>query len=112
LVVVEVSAGDAQVAQLRLNALKDIPWVSSTKQVEWIASELEQRGLVPPNAAADAFHIAYPSAHGIDYLLTWNCRHIANAERLPAIAAFLSGEGLAVPIVCTPEELMGDVDKS
>jgi hypothetical protein len=48
----------------------------------------------------------------MDYLLTWNCKHIANAERLPAIETFLADSGLHVPIVCTPEELMGDVDET
>lgn len=46
----------------------------------------------------------------MDYLLTWNCKHIANAERLPAIEEFLVENGFAVPYVCTPEEIMGDVD--
>lgn len=112
LVILEASAGDATAAQLRLDALKGIPLVSSTQTVEWIASELEQRALVPPNAAADAFHIAYASVHDIDYLLTWNCRHIANAERLPAIETFLAENGFPVPIVCTPEELMGDANET
>ena len=58
-------------------------------------------------AAADAFHVAFASVHAVDYLLTWNYRHIANAERLPAIKAFLSDNGFAIPNVCTPEELMG-----
>lgn len=112
LVIVEASAGDSIAAQLRLDALKGIPLVSSTESVEWIASELEKRALVPPNAAADAFHIAYASVHTIDYLLTWNCRHIANAELLPAIEIFLANNGFPVPIVCTPEELMGNMNET
>lgn len=104
------SAGDPGAARLRLDALVGIPLLPSTNSVEWIASELERLALVPTNAAADAFHVAFASVHAVDYLLTWNCRHIANAERLPAIEVFLRDNGFAVPNVCTPEELMGDVD--
>jgi hypothetical protein len=110
LVILEASAGDPVAAQLRLDALQGIPLVSATAAVEWIAAELESRGLVPPNAGADGFHIAYASVHDLDYLLTWNCRHIANAERLPAIEKFLAENGFPVPKVCTPEELMGDTN--
>lgn len=112
LVIEEASAGDSLAAQLRLGALRDIPLLSSSDKVEWTAAELERRTLVPPNAGADAFHIGYASAHGVDYLLTWNCRHIANAERLPAIERFLADNGYHVPVVCTPEELMGDSDEA
>jgi len=108
LVVVEVSAGDASAAKLRLECLTGIPVLASTQEVEWIAAELDRLALVPPNASADAFHIAYASIHQMSYLLTWNCRHIANAERLPTIEQFLAENGFHVPIVCTPEELMGD----
>ena len=110
LVIMEASAGDPAAAQLRLDALAGIPLLPFTDSVEWIAGELARLSLVPPNAAADAFHVAFASVHAVDYLLTWNCRHIANAERLPAIETFLRDKGFPVPHVCTPEELMGDVD--
>ncbi|MFH1921209.1 MAG: type II toxin-antitoxin system VapC family toxin [Planctomycetota bacterium] len=112
LVIEEVFAGDDAAAQLRLGALDGIPLLTSSNSVEWIAGELERLKLVPPNAAADGFHIAYSSVHAMGYLLTWNCRHIANAERLPAIERFLADSGFHVPIVCTPEELMGDADET
>ena len=108
LVIVESRGGDASAAQLRIDALHGIPVLSLTKDVEWIAGELEEKQLVPPSAGADAFHIGYAAVHRMTYLLTWNCRHIANAERLPAIERFLAENGYHVPIVCTPEELMGD----
>ena len=110
LVITEASSGDPAAAQLRLDALAGIPLLPFTDSVEWIAGELARLGLVPSNAAADAFHVAFASVHAVDYLLTWNCRHIANAERLPAIEKFLRDNGFSVPNVCTPEELMGDVD--
>jgi hypothetical protein len=112
LVIQEASDGDPSAAQLRLDALRGIPILPLSDKVEYIAAELERLRLVPPKAGADAFHIGYASAHRMDYLLTWNCRHIANAERLPAIERFLADNGHHVPIVCTPEELMGDFDEN
>jgi hypothetical protein len=109
MVVEEISAGDPTAAEQRLAALNRVPLLALTESVEWIAGELSSHGLVPEGASADGFHIAYASAHQMKYLLTWNCRHIANAERLPAIERFLEQNGLFVPIVCTPEELMGDI---
>jgi hypothetical protein len=109
LVIEEASAGDEAASGLRLAALGDIAILASTPTVEWIAEELARLALVPPNAAADAFHIGYASAYAMRYLLTWNCRHIVNAERWPDIAGFLQQSGLHVPIACTPEELMGDL---
>jgi hypothetical protein len=112
LVIEEGSTGDPSAAQVRLDVLQGIPRLVSSETVEWIAAELERLALLPPKASADAFHIGYASAHRVDYLLTWNCRHIANAERLPAIQKFLADNGHHVPVVCTPEELMGDSDET
>ena len=112
LVIAKVSAGDSEAAQLRLESLAGIPVLPMVDAIEWIAGELKRLGLVPANAEADAFHVAFASVHAVEYLLTCNCRHIANAERLPAIEVFLRDSGFAVPNVCTPEELMGDVDPS
>lgn len=110
LVIEECSAGDALAAQLRLETLAGIPLIPWSDQVERIANELMKSGLIPEKAAADGLHIGYAAVNGIDYLLTWNCRHLANAERWPSIAVLLQGHGLAVSVVCTPEELMGDRD--
>lgn len=111
LVLAEAAAGDPTAARFRLEALADLTSLPFTDEVKLIGDELSARGLVPPNATADALHIAYAAAHRMTYLLTWNCRHIANAERLPAIEQFLEDQGCHIPIVCTPEELMGDVDE-
>jgi len=59
-------------------------------------------------AYPDALHIATASVHEVDYLLTWNCTHIANAEILPRVATIAEGFGLTLPYICTPEELLGD----
>ena len=56
----------------------------------------------------DALHIAAVAHHRIQYLLTWNCTHIANAKIMPRIHNVLNGLGIPIPIICTPEELLGD----
>jgi hypothetical protein len=61
---------------------------------------------LPPKAAEDALHIAVAVIHGIEYLLTWNCKHIANAEKEHAITAVCRRNNFEPPIICTPEELM------
>lgn len=66
------------------------------------------RGILPPDALIDALHIAVAAFHGVEYLLTWNCKHIANAKMLPKIRDLLVQFGYAVPIVCTPEEMVGE----
>ena len=62
------------------------------------------RHLLPSKAAADAQHVALAAAAGVDYLLTWNCKHIANADLLPALYTTLRAEGFAPPLIVTPEE--------
>ena len=59
-------------------------------------------------AATDAAHIALAAIHGIDYLMTWNCKHIANATIFEAIREICFQKGYACPVICTPEELLGD----
>jgi hypothetical protein len=66
------------------------------------------RAILPPQAAADALHIAVTAHHRIQYLLTWNCTHIANAKILPRIHDVLTDLGYPIPIICTPEEMVTD----
>ena len=66
------------------------------------------QGIIPSKAAEDALHIAVATVHDVDYLLTWNCRHIANPEIQRGIAAYLEQIGLSLPFICTPEELVGE----
>jgi hypothetical protein len=73
-----------------------------------LATSLVDEGAIPSKAADDALHLAITAVHNIDFLLTWNCRHLANAENMNTMASVLTAEGYRVPIVCTPDELMGD----
>ena len=72
-----------------------------------LAEELVQDGALPANAGNDALHIALAAIHRIPYLLTWNCRHMANATMRAPIESVCASKGFKAPIICTPEELMG-----
>src|SRR5205085_238609 len=86
LVIQEASAGDVQIAQSRLAALDQIPLLGVNKEATSLARLLVEKGPIPKKAAVDALHIAIATAHGMDYLLTWNCKHIANAEMQGGVA--------------------------
>jgi len=106
IVLSEAAKGDANAAGRRLEVLKDVVVLDSSERVDLIAEWLTGRGLVPVEAAADAFHIGNAIVHEIDYLLTWNCTHIANPTTRPKIEECLRREGMHVPTICTPEELV------
>lgn len=83
------------------------------ERVYELAATFSVQLAIPPRSSADAIHVALAVLHGMDYLLTWNCTHLANAELRGAIEAICQAAGYAAPILCTPEELMGmgqDVD--
>jgi predicted nucleic acid-binding protein len=108
LVVQEASMGDAAMAQKRLEGLQAIPLLDVNEDAEKLAQRLIVDGLLPKKAAVDALHIAVATVHGMDYLLTWNCKHIANAERQNKVATVCRESGFEPPVICTPEELSGD----
>jgi hypothetical protein len=66
---------------------------------------LVERGAVPREAEVDAAHIALAAVHGLEYLLTWNCKHIANADKRVAIEELCRQQGFEPPVICTPDEL-------
>jgi len=104
----ECGAGDPGAAQRRLTIVADLPLLLITEDALQIAEALVQQDIIPSKAAEDALHIAVATVHGVDYLLTWNCRHIANPEIQRSIAAYLERIGLFLPFICTPEELLGE----
>lgn len=107
-VIDEAADGDPQLAQERLDTLDDIPLLRLGPRIDAIAEEIMSRAILPPKAQVDALHIAAAAHHRIDYLLTWNCTHIANARILPRIHGVLSDLNCFVPIICTPEEMVDD----
>lgn len=104
----ECSAGDHDAAQKRLAIVSNVPLLTITEQAVDIAEALVKEKIVPTKAAEDALHIAIATINRVDYLLTWNCKHIANPEIQRNIAAHLERIGLFLPFICTPEELLGD----
>ncbi|MFN0196299.1 MAG: type II toxin-antitoxin system VapC family toxin [Planctomycetaceae bacterium] len=107
-VIDEVSDGKPDLAAERLKSLEGIPLLSADPDVETIAKEIMSRAILPAKALFDALHIAMTAHHRIDYLLTWNCRHIANAKILPRLHAVLNDLSVPIPIICTPEEMVED----
>jgi len=108
IVVGEAGDGDVQAAERRLAALKGVPSLETSDAVKRLAAALVKAAALPKKATEDALHIALATVHGMDYLLTWNCKHIANAEIRNVVAAVAYDHGYGVPVICTPEELMGE----
>jgi len=102
----EDGAGDSQAAQERLEVLKTMILLETSDQALALAKALIQAGALPAKAADDALHIAVAAMNGIPYLLTWNCRHLANATMRQVIENVCTGKGVKAPIICTPEELL------
>jgi hypothetical protein len=108
IVVDEASLGDAVEVQKRLEILANLSALDVTETAETLTRAIMAAGILPPHAFADAAHVAVSATHAIDYLLTWNCKHLANAQIARRIAAVCEKQGHAMPIICTPEELMGE----
>ena len=106
LVLDEALAGDAQAAHERLVILRPMLVLETTADALALAKELLQAGALPVKAADDALHIAVAATKAVPYLLTWNCRHLANAAMRPVIEAVCKAQGFEAPIICTPEELL------
>ena len=106
----ESAAGDPKMASKRMEILRDVPLLEITPGVAELAAALIVRLPLPPRAGADAAHIATAAYHGIDFLLTWNCSHIANATLRPRIEKICREQGYTAPVLCTPEELLGGDD--
>lgn len=107
----ECQKGDAEAAARRLAIIEGLGVLQIDEEVVRLVDTIMQSGIIPPKAAADAAHIAIASRHLVDYLLTWNCRHIANAEIIRRIAAVVRHAGYELPIICTPAELFGGHDE-
>ncbi len=107
-VIDEAGDGDADAARRRLEMLDGIPLLLPSEEVEVIAEEIIRRSLMPVKARLDALHVATAAVGGVDYLLTQNCRHIANAHVLPRVYDLLEELGLPRILICTPAEFLGD----
>jgi len=102
----EAAKGDPEAATRRLDVLRDIPNLKMCDEITVLTKTLVLKGALPEKATDDAMHVAFASYHNIDYLLTWNCRHIDNAEKKPLIRTLCANQGWSCPEICTPLELM------
>jgi hypothetical protein len=106
LVEMEAARGDALAAAQRLALLQGIEQLALTAEVDTLTAALLQAAALPPQALEDTVHVALAAVHEVDYLLTWNCTHIANATKRHVIERVCSAHGYKPPVICTPEELL------
>lgn len=107
-VIRESSAGDPEAAARRLAVLQDIPVLDEADEAVSLAEILIAEIPLPAKAAVDALHVAVAVVHGMDYLLTWNCAHIANAALVGPIESICLSRDYEPPVICTPEQLLED----
>lgn len=105
-VVDECSQGDPAAAQERLVYLEGIPLLQGSDDVNSLAELLMDGVLLSEKASIDAFHISVAAVNGVQYLLTWNCKHIANPSLRPRIERVCRDTGYEPPVICTPQELL------
>jgi predicted nucleic acid-binding protein len=103
----EAGRGDPSAAARRLACLENLPILQADEDVFKMIDAILQTSLIPEKAATDAAHIAIAVRHGIDFLMTWNCTHIANAEIQFRIGDIVTKCGYNLPRMCTPDELFG-----
>ena len=105
-VIDECSSGDSTAACERLDKLAGIPWLDVTDEVYSLADALKGELPLPEKAKVDSLHVAVTAVNGVQFLLTWNCKHIANASLRPRFEAVCRDFGYQPPTICTPQELM------
>lgn len=100
----EISRGDAEAARSRLEMVADVASIAITPQAEELAEQLIISNAVPNSNIEDALHIAIAAAQGMGYLLTWNFKHINNAQSRATITMVVEDHGYICPEMCSPEE--------
>jgi hypothetical protein len=104
-VLAEAGGGDPLAAGRRLSALANVPVLMITGEVGNLAARFVDDGALPRRAFVDALHVAAAALHGMDFLLTWNCAHIANSRIRASLESLCRWHSLRPPMICTPEEL-------
>lgn len=102
----ECSVGDLAMVAERQRIMEDIAVLESNEEVEQLTAAFMACGALPPAADRDAAHIAFATVHEIDYLLTWNCKHIANPHIQKTLRRVAQKFGLDLPAICTPLVLL------
>lgn len=106
LVLQEASVGDPEAVTRRQNALEDVQLLTLTDEAAALAQQLVEREVIPRQSIEDALHIAIAAVNGMDYLVTWNFKHIANASMRSNIELVCREAGYEPPVICSPFELM------
>lgn len=107
-VIDEASLGDPQEVEKRMKIIGELSALEVTAEAESLAQAILSSRVMPPQAVRDAAHVAVATLHNIDYLLTWNCKHLANAQLIRRLSEVCDSLGRRIPVICTPEELMGE----
>jgi hypothetical protein len=102
----EAQRGEGSLAEERLSFLAETTMLDVTEAATSLAFELLRQTRIPRKAAIDALHVAVATVHGMDYLISWNCTHIVNANILPSVYEVCRASGYEPPLICTPQELM------
>lgn len=105
-VLAEASRGDPTFASARMAIARTLTLVETSERAMEVANALLQRAGLPKNAYEDSLHIAIAATTGMDYLLTWNCKHIANGVIIPRVNHVIRSFGFEPPLIYTPQELM------
>ena len=106
LVLDEIAFGEPEMAKRRLELVADITLLESTEEARKLTRSIMDSRLLPAKAEGDGAHIALATVHKMDILLTWNCRHIANAFIRGRLRQLIGTCGYSTPTICTPEELL------
>jgi hypothetical protein len=106
-VLTESAEGDKTAAQKRLDILRLLSVLSTTREALDLANRFVSHKCIPKSAGIDALHVAVATVNGMDFLMTWNCTHIANATLRSHLALEADLAGYHLPVICTPEELFG-----
>ena len=106
LVMKEAKNGDPEAARLRVELIASLPSLEVLGDVERLCALILKRTGLPNSAEADAQHVAIAATHGIDFLATWNCKHLANPSITPKVAHACERAGFRSPEICTPEVIL------
>ena len=105
----EIASGESEMAKQRLATLASIPVLRGNEEAENLTLQILGSGLLPAAADRDAGHSALATVYEMDIPLSWNCRHIANASIQARLRKLVEKSGLALPVLCTPDELTGEL---
>ncbi len=108
-VVDEVKAGDPTAAQKRVELISSLPSLKTLDEVGWLTTLILKKTGLPNGAKADAEHVAIAATHKIEFLVTWNCKHLANPAITPKVARACERAGFRSPAICTPEVILRNV---